>query len=194
MRSGRGFSTIEILFTAATALTLGGVAVPSLRHATDSMKAAGAARHVASRLQRARMEAIARSADVAVRFAAVGGGYAFTVFVDGNRNGVLSADIDHGVDWQLGPPGRLGDDFGGVEFGTLPDLPPIDAGGTPPGINPIRLGTSGAATFSPLGTSSTGTLYIKGSGNQQLAIRIYGETGKTRIMKYDAGARRWSPL
>jgi len=175
-------------------LTLGGIAVPSLRYATDSLRAAAAARYIATRLQRARMEAVTRSADVAVRFAASTAGYSFAVYVDGNRNGVLASDIDHGVDWRLGPVERLRDNFGSVDFGTLPGLPAIDSGGTPPGSDPIRLGSSGSATFAPLGTSSTGTLYVNGRGNQQLAIRIYGETGKTRILKFDVRSRRWNPL
>ncbi len=114
--------------------------------------------------------------------------------MDGNRNGVLASDIDHGVDWRLGPIESLRDNFGSVDFGTMPGLPAIDSGGTPPGSDPIRLGSSGSATFAPLGTSSSGTLYVNGRGNQQFAIRIYGETGKTRILKFDVRSRRWNPL
>lgn len=170
------------------------MAAPPLRHATDNLRAVSAARYVATRLQRARLEAITRSADVALRFVSGPSGYAFSVYVDGNRNGVLSYDIQAGIDRRLGSVERLPDNFPGVDFGTLPGLPAIDAGGTPPGSNPIRLGSSGSASFSAMGTSSTGTLYVKGNGNQQLAIRIYGETGKTRIVKYDIRTRRWNPL
>jgi len=195
-RSNRatGFSTIEALFAAAALVTLGGVAAPPLRHATDAVRAVRAARYIATRLQRARLEAITRSADVAIRFASGPSGYSFSVYVDGNRNGVLSHDIQTGVDRRLGSLERLPDNFPGVDFGALPGLPAIDTGGTPPGSNPIRLGSSGSASFSAMGTSSTGTLYVKGNGNQQLAIRIYGETGKTRIVKYDIRTRRWNPL
>jgi hypothetical protein len=189
-----GFSTLETLFVVAALLTLGGVAVPPLRYTIDSVRAGGAARYVATRLQRARLEAITRSVDVAVRFSASGDAYIFAVYVDGNRNGVLSRDVQSGIDWRLGPTERLRDNFAGVEFGALPGLPPVDAGGTAPGSNPIRLGASGSATFSPLGTSSTGTLYLKAGTAQQFAIRIYGETGKTRILRYDVGSRRWNPL
>ncbi len=178
----------------ATLLTLGGVAVPPLRYTIDCARASGAARYVSTRLQRARLEAITRSADVAVHFDIEPSGYSFAVYIDGNRNGVLARDIQSGVDWRLGHVERLPDNFAGVEFGALAELPPVDLGGTAPGTNPIRLGTSGSATFSALGTSSTGTLYVKGNGSQQFAIRIYGETGKTRILKYDVQSRRWNPL
>jgi len=183
-----------MLFSAAMLLTLGSIALPSLRYATDSLRAAGAARYLATRLQRARIEAITRSADVAVRFVTTTGGYSFAVYVDGNRNGVLAADIDQGVDWRMGPVERLPDNFGSVDFGTMPGLPAIDSGGTPPGSDPIRLGSSWSATFAPLGTSSSGTVYIRGRGNQQFAIRIYGATGKTRILKFNEQSGQWNPL
>lgn len=182
-----------MLFAAAALLTLGGVATPPLRHAMESLRAAGAARYVATMLQRTRLEAIKRSSDVAVRFVGGSTGFSFAIYVDGNRNGVLSHDIMDGVDWLLRQPERLRDNFAGVDFGTLPGLPAVD-GGTPPGTDPIRLGASRSASFSPAGTSSTGTLYLKGAGNHQFAIRIYGETAKTRILKYDDRTRRWNPL
>lgn len=193
-RSAHGFSTLEILLATALFLTVGGVAIPPLRYATDSLRAAAAARYVSTRLHRTRMEAVARSTDVAIRFTVLSSGYSYAVFVDGNRNGVLARDIDRGVDRRLGSVERLSDNFPGVDFGTLPDLPAVDAGGTPPGSNPIRLGASGSATFSPLGTSSTGTLYLKSSGGQQYAVRIYGDTGKTRLLKFEAVTRSWKPV
>jgi len=69
----------------------------------------------------------------------------------------------------------------------------VDPGGTPPGTNPIRLGSSSILTFTPLGTSSPGTLYVRGRRGIQYAIRILGETGKTRVLKFDPRTRRWKP-
>jgi type II secretory pathway pseudopilin PulG len=190
-RRTAGFSTIETLFTVAVMATVGGIAIPPLRAAAEDLRASGAARYLATRLQRARMEAVMRSANVAVRFIAATPGYAFAVYVDGNGNGVLASDIQTGVDTRLGSIEQLSDNFAGVEFATLAGLPPVDAGGTPPGDNPIRLGSSRSASFTPSGTSSTGTVYVKGAGNRQFAIRIYGDTGKTRILRFDVRSRVW---
>lgn len=190
----RGFSVVELLFVVALTATLCGVAVPSVVSLADSLRATGAARYLSARLQRARMEAIARSTAVAVRFSEVPGGYAFAVYVDGNGNGVLSADIDRGIDWRLGSVQRLPDNFTGVEIGTLPGLPPVDPGGVPPGVDPIRLGVSNAATFTAIGTSSTGSVYIRGRSRRQLVVRIYGDTGKTRVLEFHEATRQWKPL
>jgi type II secretory pathway pseudopilin PulG len=185
---------LEVIFVSGVVVTLTGIAVPQALTTLDDIRAAGAARYLAGRLQRARMEAVMRSAEVAVRFIPDAAGYSYAMYVDGNRNGVRSADISKNVDRELLPAERLTDHFPGVSFGTLPNLPAVDSGGTPPGTDPIRLGSSSMASFSGNGTSSTGTLYVRGRGTSQYAIRLFGETGKTRILKFESRTRKWTPL
>jgi hypothetical protein len=193
-RSARGYSLVETIFVAGLGATITAMAVPQLWTGLDDYRTSGAARYMATRLQRTRMEAIARSAAVGMQFVRSGGGYAYAEFVDGNRNGVLTREIDSGVDRPLRPPERLPEQFTGVDFGTLPNVPPIDAGGTAPGADPIRLGRADIATFTPLGTATTGTLYVVGRYGAQYAVRIFGETGKTRLLKFDRRTARWRPL
>ena len=140
------------------------------------------------------MEAVQRSADVALRFTQTAGGYTYSVYLDGNGNGVRTRDIQRGIDRQIQTPERLRDQFAGVDFGTLPGLPPIDPAGPPPGTDPIKLGSSDILTFSALGTSSSGSLYIRGQRTAQYAIRVLGETGKTRVLKFEARTQQWKPL
>ena len=135
-----------------------------------------------------------RSTSVAMKFAQTPDGYSYTVYLDGNGNGVLTADIQSGVDRPFNGTERLRDHFAGVEFGAVPGLPPIDPGGTPPGTDPIRLGVSSLATFTALGTSSSGTVYIRGRRDAQYVVRIYGQTGKVRVLKFDARSRQWKGL
>jgi hypothetical protein len=116
------------------------------------------------------------------------------VYVDGNRNGVLTREIQRGIDRRIGAPERLSDQFTGVDFGAIPGLPPVDPGGTAPGSDPIRLGAGSFASFSARGTSSSGTVYIRSQRDAQYAVRIFGETGKTRMLKFDRRARQWIPL
>ena len=189
-----GFSLIELVFVAALASTLTAVAIPEGLAALDEFRAAGATRYVAARIARVRMDAVVRSADVALRFVLRGSEYEYTVVVDGNRNGVTSRDIQRGIDREILPAERLADQFPGVTFGVLPDLPPVDAGGAPPGADPIKLGAGSLLTFSAQGTSSSGSVYIRGQGAAQYVIRVFGGTGKVRILKYDARNRQWRTL
>ena len=76
---------------------------------------------------------------------------------------------------------------------TATRLPAVDAGGTPPGTDPIKLGSSNILTFTALGTSSSGSLYVRGRRNAQYVIRILGETGRVRVLKFDSRAQQWKP-
>jgi hypothetical protein len=87
----------------------------------------------------------------------------------------------------------LSDNYAGVDFGLLPDLPPIDPGGPPPGMDPIKLGSSALLSYAPSGSSSPGSVYIRGR-KVQYAIRILGDTGRTRILKFNPHDRLWKGL
>jgi hypothetical protein len=190
----RGYSVLELVFVLSLSLTVAAAAVPQFQNGLDAYRAAGAARYIAGRLQRARMEAVLRSVEVALRFSSSSAGVSYAVYVDGNGNGVLSTDIQSGVDRMIVAPERLRDNFAGVDFGAIPGLPPVDAGGTAPGSNPVRLGSGSSASFSPDGTSSSGSLYILGARNTQFVVRLYGETAKVRVLRFDNRTHQWRPL
>ena len=191
--SSHGYSFLELTFVLGMMATLGSVAIPQTLVALDDLRTVGAARHIAARLQRARMDAVTRSADVGLQVTQTTGGYSYATYVDGNRNGVRSLEIQSGTDRQLVASERLSDQFGGVDFGALPGLPSVDPGGTPPGTDPVRLGSGNLATFAAAGTSSSGSLYIRGR-NAQYVVRIYGQTGKVRVLRFDSRTKQWKPL
>jgi type II secretory pathway pseudopilin PulG len=193
-RSTIGYTALEVVFVAALGTMLSAAAVPQYLSAIDDFRASGATRYVAARLHRARMEAVTRSAQVAIQFTQSDAGYSYAVYADGNRNGVLARDIQRGTDRPIGAPEQLPDRFTGIDFGVIPNLPPIDAGGTPPGSDPIRLGSGNSASFSPAGTSTSGTVYIRSRRDAQYAVRIFGETGRISMFKFDRGTRQWRPL
>ncbi len=184
------FSLIELMFVLGVAATLASATIPQVSSAIDEYRAAGAARYVASRLQQARVRAITRSRDTALRITRDTRGFVVSVYEDGNRNGVLSRDIQDGVDLVVSPPEHVVDQFPGVDFGALPALPGAE-GSAPPGADPIRLGSSDGVTFTATGTATSGSLYLLGRGQTQYVVRIYGETGRTRILRYNARSRTW---
>jgi len=192
-RDVHGYSLLELLLVLGVVTTLAGIAIPHVVTAVDDQRAVGAARYVSTRLQRVRMEAIMRSADVAMQFTSDQRGFAYAIFVDGNHNGVLTRDIQRGIDVRLGAVERLSDNFPGVEFATFAGLPPVDPGSAPPGADPIRLGSSNLATFTALGTATPGSLYIRGRRTQYV-VRIFGDTARTRVLRFDARANTWRPL
>jgi hypothetical protein len=187
------FSFLEVLFVLGAAATVTGVAVPETLATLDDSRTLAAARYVSVRLQRTRMEAVSRNGSAALRFSRTSDHYDFTLYADGNRNGVLSRDIQSGVDGVVQPADRLRDHFAGVDFGAVPDLPPVDSSSAAPGSDPIRLGSSDMVTFTSTGSASSGSLYIRGRRGTQYVVRVYGETGKTRILKFNSGRGQWMP-
>jgi len=194
VRGHDGYSLMEVTFVAGFIATAAAMAIPQMLVGLDDLRTLGAVRYIAARLQQTRMEAIVRAADTALRFTATGGSVGYTVYVDGNRNGVRTRDIQRGLDREIQGQERLSDQFPGVDFGAAADLPAVEGGSRPPAGDPIRAGSSDMITFTPLGTSTPGSLYIRGRRSAQYAIRVFGETGKTRILKFNPRGRQWTPL
>jgi hypothetical protein len=186
-----GYSLAEVVVVCGLAATLTAIAVPPVLEAQEGIKAAGAARYVAGRLQFARMEALKRSSYAALRVTQVNGDYQLRCYLDGNGNGVRTAEIASGTDLAISSPERLADQFAGVAFGIADNVAPIDAGDAPLGTDPIRVGASGMVSFSPVGGASPGTLYVRSGARHQFAVRITSATGRIRVLEYDFGRRLW---
>lgn len=194
LRRGTGYSLIELLLALGLIATLSGVAVPQILAALDDFRTYGAARYMSGRLHQARMAAVVRTSNAAVRFIRVEHSYTYAVYLDGNRNGVRSLDILRGVDREIQKQERLSDLFPGVDFGAVPGVPSVEPGSPPPGDDPVRLGSTNMAAFSALGTSTPGSLYIRGRRDAQYVIRLFGQTGKIRVLKFNPRTREWKPL
>lgn len=188
-----GMSLLELVFVLSLVATMGATAVAHITVSLSHARAAGAARYLAARLQQVRTDAVARNRHSALRIVLDGGEYTLTGFVDGNGDGVLTRDIQSGADPMTARPVRLQDQFPGVGFGALPGLPAVDPSATPPGDDPVRFGAGNMAVFTPLGTATSGTVYLRG-GELQYAVRVFGETGRTRILRFDRQRSQWTPL
>ena len=166
----------------SVAAVVSAIAIPQTLVSLDFVRTAGAARYVASRVMLARALAVQRSAAVALRFESDSRGFRFATFQDGNHNGVRSIDIDVNIDRQIEAPVRLPDQFPGVDFGLNVDG---QSG------NPIQLGGTTLLTFTPAGTATSGSLYLRGHNGVQYAVRVLGATGRTRMQRYDERQHAW---
>ena len=181
---------LELTFVVAVMATLTGIAVPALFAGLDHTRTAAAARYLESKARLARMQAVAQSAAIGIRFEKHEASYRFAMYVDGNFNGIRTADIGRGVDRLISPYERIGDQFPGVAFGIVDGVPGV--GGAAGGVDPIRLGRSDIMTFTAAGTATSGTVYIRSRKGHQYAVRILGATGRTRVLEFDVGADTWT--
>jgi hypothetical protein len=191
--SRAAYSVLELLICLSLALVVCSASAPVLLAARDGIRADGAADYLVSQIHGARMEALKRRAHVAVRFEPDGDDYLLAFYVDGNANGVRASDIASGVDVLLRPREPLRQQFTGVRFGFEDGVPDVDGTGTLEDRDPIRVGRSRLLSFSPTGTSSTGTVYLHGRGRRQLAVRVLGVTGRIRSLSFDFGTGTWRP-
>lgn len=188
-----GFTIVELLFAAAITGTLAAIAVPQSLRALDDFRTRAAARYLAQRLGVARFGAVKRSTALGLRFEPVGADYRFSLVADGNRNGLRTTEIQLGVDATLTEPEQLAWHFPGVAFGILEGVP--DADGQPAGgSDGVRVGVSKLLTMNADGTSTSGTVYLRGAGYSQYAVRVLGSTGRVRVLKFDGARRRWMDL
>lgn len=166
------------MFAVATAGVLAAATVPQLTTGVERARAGGAARYLAGRLAFARSQAVARSTNVALAFTAEGNTFTVAMYADGNGNGVRTADMSAGLDPLIEKAVRLSDLFPRVVL-SLSD---------PSDTSPA---TSALMSFSPIGTASSRTLYLRGADGSQYAVRVLGATGRTRVLRYVASTRAW---
>lgn len=181
-----GYSLIEILCVSALIGIAAAFAVPQSLAAIDRARAAAAARYLASRMAMARSHAVMRSAHVALRFnagaGASGSAITFQMFVDGNRNGVRTSDIATGTDTPVEDPVNLSDLFPGAAIGLVAGV-----GGT----DPVQIGSTNLLSFTPVGTSTSGSVYVRGRDDSQFVVRVLGATGRVRGQRYVPSTRTW---
>jgi hypothetical protein len=185
-----GSSFVEVLVAVALMVVIGAASVPPLLSLRDNVHIAGAARHVAAIVYATRAESLKRGVNVALVFQSSAAGIRFAMFADGNYDGVRSADVLAGIDRQVAPWLRIGDQFPRASFGIVPGVLDPDSGSALSG-SPLKLGGSSVLSFAPAGSATSGTVYLRGPAEQQFAIRLLGTTGRSRLLRFDFKVKRW---
>jgi hypothetical protein len=190
VRDTRGLSTIEqVVVLALIALVLA-MSLPAMKRGVEHGRLRGAAFYLSSRVAQLRMQAVHRGTNVALRFDSADP-YAFQAFLDGDGDGVRSADITSGRDPAIDLAEAIPDRFPGVSFGFVPGCPLSDGSSVPSGADPIRIGSSRLLVFAPAGTATSGTLYLRGRLEMGYAVVILGATGRTRLLACAPSQRKW---
>lgn len=192
--SERGVALIDVVAAAGLSLVMAAVAVPVVGGTLDREHTIVGTQYLAAQAQRARLESLKRGAAVAVRFEQLDGRTAIQLFVDGNGNGVLQKDIDRQVDQALTVVDWLDHHARGVALRVNQRIEDVGNGSViAAGDDPLRIGNSSLLSFSPFGSATSGTLYVAAPRGPQMAIRVYGATGRVRVLMFDAQARIWRP-
>ncbi len=195
MRHCRGSSLAETLVAIAIVAIAAGVAVPAADAMLRGARGEAGAREMAATFRAFRMRSVAMRKSRGLLFQRDDSGWSWLEVEDGNGNGIRTLEVRSGVDPTLSGPHRLEDrvEKVGPGFpgpGPFPEIPP-GRGIIEDTTDPVKFGRSDLVSFSPWGSSSSGTLYVSDRREALLAIVLYGPTARVRVWRYDAGSRRW---
>jgi type II secretory pathway pseudopilin PulG len=183
-----GVSLIEVTIVMALMVLVTTISAPLMASSIDAGRGRQAAQYLAAQCRSARMSAIASSAATGLVFDKVGARWRWQRCTDGNGNGIRRADITRGRD-ACDPAVDLAELFAGVSIAVDASLPDPDGG--PGSSDPVRFGASDLASFTPAGTATAGTVFLRTSGGVQFAVRVAGVTARTRVLRYESGRRQW---
>ena len=194
MTEARGAAIIDIIVATSICVLMAAIAVPVIGGTLDRERTIIGARYLAGLLQRARLESLKRARPVAVRVEVIGERAQLRLFEDRNGNGVLQRDIDHGIDLPLTPMEWLDDQTPDISLRINQEVTDVSGVVTlEPGDDPLRIGNTSLLTFSPVGSATSGTLYVAAHRGPQMAIRVFGATGRVRVLMFDTQTRQWHP-
>jgi len=185
----RGHTLLEMVFVLGIILLMASLLIPGLRAYSQEAHLLGAAQKFCGQFREAYSMAVKRNVNTAIRFETGAGGPTYSLYADGNGNGVLSADIATGRDRRVAGPFELSGGAADVRVGINPGVPaiPPDSGTLDP-ADPIKFGRSNMVSFSPMGTATPGTFYLAGTF-AQAAVRVTPGSARVRIMF--CRGRRW---
>jgi prepilin-type N-terminal cleavage/methylation domain-containing protein len=178
----RGRTLIELVVAAGIVSVLAVFTFRQVRAYSVDSHLLGAGYVFKGEFRKARSMATRNNVYTAIRFEEKTAIPRYSVYRDGNFNGVRKEDVAKGIDRRVAGPFFLDAQATGVRVGINPGTPAI-----PPdkGIldvaDPIRFGPADMLSFSPLGTATPGTFYLAGE-SAQAAVRVTPGSARVRLM------------
>jgi len=187
----RGFSLLETLVVSALMGLMALVVMGSTERLMEQSSTRALNQVVKGLVGQAACRAAMERIYIAVAFEEGEAGANARLYADGDGDGITREDIGRGMDRPLGAPVFLHE---GRAYLGLPSAVKTDPAGNPlNGQDPIRFGRGSILSFSPVGTSTPGSLYLRAvSGKEAWAFRVAGIDGRIRTYRWWKG--KWSEV
>jgi hypothetical protein len=193
-RAEDGFTAHDLLISLGVAVFLLLLATPGVLDLRQSVAVRSAAHETTVAFYLARSYAISKNRNVGLKFRRNGDRYEWALYADRNGNGVRTAEIASGVDRYLGVslPWSRNDVVPAIMTGIrVPD--PSGSGYLDRIDDPIRFNSSDICSFSPIGESTPGSVYLWDGHDRMGVVRVFGRTAQMRTLFYRRGERGWNP-
>ncbi len=194
MRHLKGFSVLEITAVLAIVGLIALCAMPAFARYRRNASMNSEADELRSILRLARSRAVTTGRHAGVKFIRAGNQWIYSLYEDGDDDGIRNDDIERGIDRRWSGPSLLIPRFNVATIALLPNsIRDPDGDPLPPTASAVQFNRSTICSFSPTGSATPGTVYITDGGGQLCAVRVTGPTGRVRMLRYDASRRRWTP-
>ncbi|MEA2336542.1 MAG: hypothetical protein QOE82_549 [Thermoanaerobaculia bacterium] len=167
-------------------------AVPAFAAYRRQSSVLAAAHEMRTLLRQIRSRAIAHGAYTGVKFVNTGKNWTYTLYDDGNANGIYNGDITKGIDKRYFGPAIVMPSFRTASISLLPKtIRDPDGVKLAPGDPALQFGNSTICSFSEQGGGTPGTIYISDGVDNLYCVRVFGATGRVRMLRYDSGKSKW---
>ena len=184
MQRQEGLSLVEL--TVAVAIIgivtlVGGTAIATtnrriaLNSATSELRAT---------VMYVRTLAVTRDRNVAIRFRDDENAWTWTVYEDGDGDGVRNDDIQNGKDRQILPTRRFQYGPAGIGLPGSPVSDPLAAGKTLQARPPVRFNASMLCSFSRQGEVTNGSVVLS-DGTYATIVRVHGTSGRIEVWRWN---------
>lgn len=189
MSRRNGYTLIELLITVAIIGMVASIALPNFHRMRNKMALRAAAGELRSTFHEVRMRALSRGANTGLKFEQIAGQWHFSAYEDGDGDGVRNDDIKKGTDKRITAPRVVFPQARNITIGLL-EIPVKDADGDLV-KSPVTFNNSTICSFSPMGESTPGTIYITNRAGDLWCVRVYGASAKIRTLRYDREIKKW---
>lgn len=187
MRNQKGQTLVETLVAAAMMAIVGYAAAITVEAVQRRAALTGAISELRSVFLYTRTLAVTRDRNVAMRFREDGKAWTWTIYEDGDGDGVRNDDISKNIDRALTRPRRFQHSCARIG---LPDVSMPDPmnGGVLESRPAVRFNSSQLCSFSRVGEVTNGSLVLT-DGHTAAIVRVYGLTGRIAVLRWDG--KQW---
>ena len=191
----RGFTLIELLIAIAIIGLFTSIAVPQWQSLRRRNAVSAAAGEIKSIFRVVRSRAITRGSNSGVKFTKGAYDWQYSIYDDGDGDGIHNDDIQKGIDRRVSGPLYVirGRELASISIPSSVKVDP-DGASMPAGASAVQFGTSTICSFSPLGESTPGTIYLADAAGLAYAVRVFGGSARVRTLRYNAQRKRWEQL